>query len=472
MKRFLIVFVLASALLGLLAAPALAGAATFTVRPSGGDDTANIQQAFVLAVLAGPGSTVQLSKGHFYMNNILVDGFRGCFTGAGMGRTVIDTLRGLNPGLPGVTLMADPDKAGDLTGWTFLIGFLRSDVRVSDMSCDITAAKPSVDWGEGDWAGQTNLSDVFVVMRDSNSAFDRVGITAHQGDVNGFNIEGALVIADTGGVHSVTRCCFTGNNGPEIGNLAGARLTIGGSPAMGNRFDMFSFGGFFTDISDSRVEISNNTLRAVTGAGIYIAQTAFVAQLKASRAIISNNRIEATSSTVPDGSTSGAAGIILEDDPLTANSPVRLQAVVAGNTIMLDNGGRAGGIDGLGARGVYVLDNRISGTGIAGIDAGTDIYASFDYPAAPANGWRILGNDVSGVNPVNAYGGHAAPIWLGKGATHCLVVGGRAPTSVLDQGTDNILINVDRLSAGSSARAAGPVQSLNKTMAWKQVKRF
>jgi hypothetical protein len=451
MKRFLIVFVLASALLGLLAAPALAGAATFTVRPSGGDDTANIQTAFRSAVLAGPGSTVQLSKGHFYMNNILVDGFRGSFTGAGMGRTVIDTLRGLNPSFSGVTLMADPDNTGsDLTGWTFLIGFLRSDVRVSDMSCDITAAEPCWEWGEEEWAGQTNLSDVFVVMRDSNSAFDRVGITAHGGDANGFNIEGALVIADTGGVHSVTRCCFTGNNGPEIGNLAGARLTIG----------------------DSRVEISNNTLRAVTGAGIYIAQTAYVAPLKASRAIISNNRIEATSSTVPDGSTSGAAGIILEDDPLTANSPVRLQAVVAGNTIMLDNGGRAGGIDGLGARGVYVLDNRISGTGIAGIDAGTDIYASFNYPAAPANGWRILGNDVSGVNPVNAYGGHAAPIWLGEEATHCLVVGGRAPTTVLDQGTDNILINVDRLTAGSSARAAGPATSVNKTMGRKQVERF
>ena len=35
---------------------------------------------------------------------------------------------------------ADPDDPGmDLTGWTFLIGFLRSDVRVSDMSFDITS---------------------------------------------------------------------------------------------------------------------------------------------------------------------------------------------------------------------------------------------------------------------------------------------------------------------------------------------
>jgi len=315
MKRLLLVLVLAAACLGVLVAPAIAGAATFTVHPSGGDDTAHIQKAFDRAVKAGPGSTVQLTSGRFYMNNILVQGFTGTFTGAGMGRTVIDTLRGFDPARPGVTLTVDPDNSGSPTEpnyiapWTFLIGFLRSDVRVSNMSFDITALSPS-EWYESN-AGD-NLSDVFVVMRDSNSAFDRVGITAHAGNIQyfdaSFNIEGALVIADTGGVHSVTRCCFTGNNGLEIGNLTGARLTVGGSPAMCNRFAMYGGDGFFTDISDSRVEISHNTMHAVTGAGIYVAQTT-AAPPVVTRFAIDDNRIVATKGTALEGSTIGAAGI-------------------------------------------------------------------------------------------------------------------------------------------------------------------
>ncbi len=114
-----------------LAAPAWAGAATFVVTPSGADDTAALQQAFDAAVAAGPGSVVKLTAGEFYTNEILVDGFDGCFTGAGMDRTVIDTLRGLDPTLPGVKLVMDPDDGSvPLAGWTSLIAFVRSDLRV------------------------------------------------------------------------------------------------------------------------------------------------------------------------------------------------------------------------------------------------------------------------------------------------------------------------------------------------------
>ena len=39
----------------------------------------------------------------------------------------------------------------------------------------------------------------------------------------------------------------------------------------------------------------------------------------------------------------------------------------------------------------------------------------------------------------------AVPIWFGKGANHCLVIGDPTRTGVLDQGTDDILINVNPL---------------------------
>ena len=145
MRRLLLVAVLAAALLGLLAAPALASAKTFDVHPSGGNDTKAIQAAFNAAVIAGPGSTVQLSAGRFYTNNILVKGFDGYFRGAGEGKTVIDTLRGKYPSgtypngapVPGVTVMPA------LEPFPSLLVFDGGRVRASDMSCDITSSSPA-----------------------------------------------------------------------------------------------------------------------------------------------------------------------------------------------------------------------------------------------------------------------------------------------------------------------------------------
>ena len=129
--------------------------------------------------------------------------------------------------------------------------------------------------------------------------------------------------------------------------------------------------------------------------------------------------------------------------------------MVADNRITLDNEGLDGGVNGVGAERVRVLDNRIRGTGIAGIDAGTDIYGPWGYPWGPGCGWRIVGNDVSKVHPVNSFGGPAAQIWLGAKSSHCLVVGGGPRTEVLDEGTDNILIHVTELVTGGAARSLG-----------------
>jgi len=60
------------------------------------------------------------------------------------------------------------------------------------------------------------------------------------------------------------------------------------------------------------------------------------------------------------------------------------------------------------------------------------------------------------------YGGvPTAQIWLGHDADHCLVVGGCRPTTVLDQGTKDILINVTKL-ADPPAAAAKPMNSLKQ----------
>jgi len=126
------------AVLALLAAPAFASPKTICVPYTGKHDyTSEIQKAFDAAVKAGPGSIVQLGAGHFYANNIVVTNFDGTFRGAGEGRTVIDTLRGLYPNGRGVTETGNP-------GYYLLFFLFRGgDVRVSDLGFDITATSPA-----------------------------------------------------------------------------------------------------------------------------------------------------------------------------------------------------------------------------------------------------------------------------------------------------------------------------------------
>ena len=78
----------------------------------------------------------------------------------------------------------------------------------------------------------------------------------------------------------------------------------------------------------------------------------------------------------------------MEDDSSLYSAPNRLDATIAGNTIDLDNGGYDAGIDGLYAQGIRVVHNRISGTGLAGIEVGA-LSSLLGLPSAPASGWKI-----------------------------------------------------------------------------------
>jgi hypothetical protein len=74
--------------------------------------------------------------------------------------------------------------------------------------------------------------------------------------------------------------------------------------------------------------------------------------------------------------------------------------------------------------------------------------------SGPTAGWQIIGNNVSGVTPSDAiWGQPLAQIWLGSDAAHCLVVG-CGPTTVLDQGTKDILINVTELPLPATTSAS------------------
>lgn len=191
MRRFLLVFALAVGVLALLAAPALASPKTFYVHPSGGNDAANIQAAFNAAVKAGPGSTVQLSAGTFYTNNIVVQNFDGYFKGAGEDRTAIDCLRGLDPSLPGAT------EAGNPGYWLSLFLFEGGTIGVSDMSFDITAASPAEQWNNAG-SPADYLGAMVQVCGNASSSFNRVGFSAGAGNDSGYNADEGLLISGIG----------------------------------------------------------------------------------------------------------------------------------------------------------------------------------------------------------------------------------------------------------------------------------
>jgi hypothetical protein len=125
----------------------------FTVYPSGGDDTANIQKAFDKAVAAGPGSTVKLAAGNFRTRFIEVWNFDGTFKGAGQNATVIDTF-------------ADQDCQAvvDNNRWPALFRFFRGYVRVLDMAFHITPAMPCKPYLFGDFGADYMASWIDALL--------------------------------------------------------------------------------------------------------------------------------------------------------------------------------------------------------------------------------------------------------------------------------------------------------------------
>jgi hypothetical protein len=433
------------------AAGSSAATHTFVVSPSGRNDTAHIQAAFNAAIKAGAGSTVQLTAGHFYTNNIFVRNFDGTFKGAGEGRTVIDTLRGnpKTPDAPGVSVLPDA------CSWPSLFVFKGGDIRASDMSFDITAPSPAESWNvwwNGGAAGDY-LGDIVVVTGNVvSSDFEHVAFIVGAGnDPNGYyNADEDLAVCATGpadasgepsafwhtrGTDSVSDCSFSGEQGVEITGLTGGRATV-----SDNVINASALGCLLFDNSNSTVAVSHNRMSSSAGENFNLwqgFQASFGAgaplpPLPAPQYLISDNHIVATGA---------AGGVSVEDDSAPQNMPARLDATIADNTIVLDNDGTVGGIDRHYAQGVKVLHNHISGTGLAAVDVGCNSHFG-KSSAGSAGYWQIVGNDVSRLIASTARGGPGAQIWFGKQAKHCRVVGGSTKTTVVDQGSGNKLKNV------------------------------
>lgn len=407
---------------------------TFIVSPSGGDDTANIQDAFEDAVAAGPGSTVQLTAGQFYCNNIFVEDFHGTFKGVGKDITIIDTLRGLDPAEPGLTHIGSGV-------YLFFFGFDGGDIKISDMTFDITAEEPAGLW-EWPWEpyeDRWDVGNIVRIMGDANSAFERVGFRGHEGTYfeylngNGYNVELAIVISDPQiydpdtdwvtceqitGRHTVSECSFEYvDESIDVACLVDGTVIVGGSPRKRNFVDGGALPLIFWDLSNSKLELSFNEIHAEGFGGIWLSGGELSLCLPTNFFIHHND-------FYINGTTD--AMLLIDFGSLFGAGKTPMDIIVFRNNIVL--GTEYGGIWGWGAHDVKVIGNKITGTGLAGIYMGVS--------EDPCTGWKIIGNDVK---EVDAF---VAPIWLGADTSDCLVVG-RKGTTVLDEGTDNKLVNVN-----------------------------
>ncbi|MFX1326639.1 MAG: hypothetical protein ACFE91_00655 [Promethearchaeota archaeon] len=380
-----------------------AGSPTFTVTPSGGDDTANIQKAFNDAIAAGPGSTVQLTPGQFYTNAIIAENFYGTFRGAGKDLTNIDVLRGLDPEAPGVDGPYGP----------YLFTFVGGDVCISDLNFDITPEKPAKEWY--DPAPNYDLLSIILITGEINSRIENIKCTGHAGTfppfpyIKTFNVRLGIECNFGTGKHIITHCDFDSLwGGISAYVLMNAEMKI-----KSNSFKGGTFGIVNMDNINSKFEISRNYIHTEFLYGIWVWQAGIMVTPSLSQWLITHNTLKVSFS---------ADGMGLIDDLPDKT----LEAVVSYNKIVLDDT-IFGGIWTAGLRDAFISNNIIRGTGDYGIGC---LFAHNNL---------ILGNNVQNADVSWA---HIALLR----SSECVIVGGSTKTNVLDfMGTNNLIVGMNNM---------------------------
>jgi len=196
--------------------------AIFTVEPNGIDDTDNLNDAFANAVAVGPGAVVQLVEGTYYINFVEVREFKGRFTGAGKGKTVVTNIESLD----NASLYAQNLNA-------VLLRFVGGDICMMDMTIQYNTDYPAV-WLHGlvgfssvtaTYASVNNYINVVVDNVDFEGYYSRnpCGLRAESGFKKGPNIP--LSDIDI----TVTNCSFDSfkNYGALIQQIKKGKIVVG-----------------------------------------------------------------------------------------------------------------------------------------------------------------------------------------------------------------------------------------------------
>lgn len=450
-----------------LPAAVMAGGSTVSVAPPNGkDDTASIQDALNACVAKGPGCTVQLQAGHYFTKQVVEYNFQGTFKGMGIGSTTIEALHPLFVNIPDIALgECRPDTTTCL--WPTLIMFVEGGIQVSDLSIRITAPPGTATSG---WlfAGSlfTDLIDAlrFMGQHPMNVAVDRIsieGLADNSSTSLGFNLVNGVIFPGEfprssapfdyyflSGSFTVRNSSFKSMfDGVSAGAfLTSSRITVGGSPATGNSFEKVFAGVDMESAEKSEFEISYNVSSGIA-AGMWVIpwiSSVFIPS-SPSRYLIHDNKFVGTGQ--------GAEGFYFQNEPAhpwihaTAwNNIVELQ-----NTLSCPLGlSPITGCEGIGAyntSATAILNNSI--TGVEGLDAIGLHNSSLS---------TVIHNNVSDFTVDSTVG--LAEIYLDPSTSQDLVVCADASDTVLNQGTNNIVIRCQQPTAKSADPASRSQTSL------------
>ena len=211
----------------------------FTVEPTGVDDTTNLQCAFNAAVTYGAGAKVQLQAGNFHTGQIVVNNFRGTFTGDGKEKTVVTNL----PNLYVVPSDFYQNPPAVDNPWPALFAFVNGDFLISDLAIYISGENATTGWSIfGIDPPITELALAIGIL--GSEAYARVDHVSIEGEVMQNSLTGYSVI---NGIY------FEG----FIGEIPWHPLS-GSFQLYHSTFKRVGFATPVMNISDATIKVSHN----------------------------------------------------------------------------------------------------------------------------------------------------------------------------------------------------------------------
>jgi hypothetical protein len=216
------------------------------------------------------------------------------------------------------------------------------------------------------------------------------------------------------------------------------RIIIGGSPATGNHFDGLCFTGVDLEtLENSIVEISYNESKGFCpgGAAAWVVPWTVPAGMpfvptSPTRYYIHDNTLFTTAQF--------SDGLFLSD----TSSSRFIDAAVWNNSIQLQNT-LSEGVGVINTKGTMVSNNSITGS---------DAFDAIGLYSSTLD--MVIDNRASGVTIDSSVGN--ARIFLDPGTSHDLVVCSSPDDTVLNQGTENIVVHCQPPGAAAAAAVAAP----------------
>ena len=269
------------------------------VRPTGVDDTVNIQCAFDTAVSAN--LDVHFTSGTFHTAQIVVENFMGAFTGNGKYATRIENLPNLYV-TPEDVIFEAPSAENP---WPTLFAFIDGDFQIADLGVSIVGDEPTAGWTIFgiDPPLKEMAGGIYVLGTEAHVLVERVRITGEAnpdaGFLYGYNLinatyfEGVIgaVPPPISGSFAVYDSVFRAvAAGTALDNLSGAEVI-----ASRNKYFDSYYGAGGGGYVDSSITFSDNYVDAKFGVEFY---DLYVEEFANTTLVIANNKFHGSDTAV------------------------------------------------------------------------------------------------------------------------------------------------------------------------------